>query len=966
MNKIISSLLASATLVTAQFAVAQNTSAAPSSPASATLSFVREIGDVREYSLPNGLQVLLLKDTQRPAMSINITYRVGSRHEGLGEYGAAHLLEHMLFKPSGSGTPPKYADAKTSMQTLGMRWNGTTSYDRTNYFANFVTGDSKLPERLDFMIGWLAAMMTQARFTPEDLKSEMTVVRNEFERGDNESSRILGDRMRSAAYTTHGYGHPVIGTRFDIENVPHARLMQFYKLHYRPDNATLILAGDFNPDEVKSRIWREFGSIAKPAAPLPQTYSAEPPQEGEKQVILRRTGGLASAAVAYHGPAGPTREAVAATLLATTLGQEGGPLAKALTLRNLSVTEWAYYRGQREPSQLWAGIGLPERAAGDSDAQFEIKAQSSAAALAKVTEVYRPTSQELETARGSIQASLRAMFRSSEAMASVLSEAVASGDWRLPWTQRDLLAQITLEEVHTIAQTYLIPSNRTTGLFLPIPSGSTLARAPQTLAPPANAVEQLIASTINSIAPRAYSAPATALKDTQNANLPSVTVKKDAPSFVITHEAMAVHTQQGRLVVNGQPGIKVAVMTRQAKDDRVQATLRLRWGTLESVRGSGVLATMIAPNMQDGMAALASSPAMDAQQIQARLQQLDASIRFSSSAGFLSAGLEFPAQNTAAVIAFMSDLLRRPAFENSVFERNQRAMLAGMQPMKSNPNNIAANLLERNHRPHYSAGDPREVRLLEDTERQMREATAAQLKSYWQRFAGAQHGEMVFAGPVQLAAVQPLLQSLWADWASKEAHAPWEGEHAAPAGELFSKVQVAEKANATYTARIAFPFDQRHPDFAPLLAGIEIMSRLGLFERIREKEGISYGVSSSLDAPWYGNAAAININASFAPQNLERLRSAVREVLQQTRDNGYNFLIVSGAKSAILARRKDRLTQPANAIDTIAFNLREGRAFDANLEFDAKYEKLDSASVNAALKKYLDLALLKEVVAGSF
>jgi predicted Zn-dependent peptidase len=264
MNSTISRLFAATALLIVPLVPAQpNTApvAATTAPASAAsaLRFVRELGDVREYALPNGLQVLLLRDTQRPAMSVNITYRVGSRHEGLGEYGAAHLLEHMLFKPSGEGTPPQYNDAKTSMQALGMRWNGTTSYDRTNYFANFVTDDGKLPERLDFMMGWLAAMMTQARFSPDDLKSEMTVVRNEFERAENEPGRILGERMRSAAYTTHGYGHPVIGTRADIENVPHARLMQFYKTHYRPDNATLIIAGDFNPDEVKVRIAKEFG-----------------------------------------------------------------------------------------------------------------------------------------------------------------------------------------------------------------------------------------------------------------------------------------------------------------------------------------------------------------------------------------------------------------------------------------------------------------------------------------------------------------------------------------------------------------------------------------------------------------------------------------------------------------------------------------------------------------------------------
>jgi zinc protease len=962
MKKIIFCLLTFAALLAGNAAKAQTATIS----ANPGLSFVRELGDVREYSLPNGLQVLLLRDTQRPAMSVNITYRVGSRHEGLGEYGAAHLLEHMLFKPSGPGTPPRYNDAKTSMQALGMRWNGTTSYDRTNYFAHFVTDDGKLPERLDFMMGWLAAMMTQARFTTDDLKSEMTVVRNEFERGDNEAGRILGDRMRSSAYTTHGYGHPVIGTRADIENVPHERLVAFYKLHYRPDNATLIVAGDFNPDEVKKRIAREFASIPKPATPLPYTYSAEPPQEGEKQVLLRRAGGLASAAVAYHGPAGPTREGIATALLATTIAQEGGPLAKALTVQQLAVTEWAYYRGQREPSQIWAGIGLPERSPSDTDAQYEVKALSSAAALAKVVEVYRPTAAELETARSSIMAGQRALFRNSEAMAMSLSEAVASGDWRLLWMQRELIAQITLEEVHNIAATYLLPSNRTTGIFLPSTSGNAPLRAPQTRTPDAASMEKLIAGALDSIAVRAASAPAAAIKDSKNSGLSAITAKKDAPSFTITPEAMAQHTRQGRLTVAGQPGLKLAVMTRQTKDDRVQGTLRLRWGTLESVNGSSVLASMLGAVIPDGMAASGDKPAMSALEIQAYLRQLDSSIRLSSSAGFLSANLEFPAQNAEAVLNFLNDLLRRPAFENVVFERTQRAMIAAYQPIKSNPVTVAGNLLERNHRAHYKVGDPREVRLIDETERQTREATAAGLKAYWQRFAGAQHGELVLAGPLELAPVQSVLQSLWGDWASKEPHTRWVSEYALPVGQSFVKLQVPEKANATYTARIAFPLDQRHPDFAALVAGIEMMSRLGLWQRVREQEGISYGVSSSLEAPWDGNAAAININASFAPQNLERLRTAVREVLVQTREKGYSFIEVSLAKSAILARRKDRLTQPANAIDTIAFNLREDRALDANKEFDERYEKLDAATVNAALKKYLDVTLLREVVAGTF
>ncbi len=917
--------------------------------ASAQLALVRTIDTISEYSLPNGLQVLLLPDATKPVASVNITYRVGSRHESAGETGSAHLLEHMLFKASG-----KVSNPKQEMGALGMRFNGTTNYDRTNYFASFLSSDDKASERMNYMLGWLAGMMTQARFTRLDLDSEMTVVRNEFERAQNEPGRVLGERMRSTAFSSHGYRHSVLGAKSDVENVPLEALYAFYRKHYRPDNATLIVAGRFDEAAVKAKITSEFAAIAKPASALPTTYTLEPVQDGERSVILRRVGGLASTAVLYHLPAGGTREGAAARLLAEALRQRGGPLARGLVARQLAVTEWAYYAATREPGFLIAGVGLPDKAEGSSDEQYGIKAYAAAAALAKVVETFQPSDAEVQTARASLLAQVREMRRDAESTAQTLSEMVAMGDYRLLFGLHAALETITPDEVRTLARSYLVASNRTGGTYLPVAAdaAATLARSPD-LSTPGTA--QLLSANEASASLRRESSSSPA-----SSAASSIALKAD--SFDITYPALVERTQHGQLTVAGVPGLKLAVLPRATKDDRITGTLRLRWGTAESVKGSGALAPMVAALLMEG------TSNMNGAQIKERLQALDARINFSSSTGFLNAGLEFPATHTQAVLELLSQLLNDSLFAKPAFERNQRAMLATMQTLKADTASLAANALDRSYRPKslYGAGDPREVRPHEETEALIKQASAEVLRAYWQRFGSAQVGELVLMGPLALAPVQTQLQALWGEWASKEPHAPWTMEYAHPQTDKASMLSVADKANANYLGRIALSMNQDDADFPALFLGVQILSRQGLWQRVREKEGLSYGVASNLNVPARGQSASIDINASFAPHNATRLRTAIREVLTEKRAQGFSSFEVGFAKSAILSRRAELRAQSANAVGEIANNLRFGRPLDYGAKFDAAYQQLDAATINAALKKHLDPERLWEVIAGTF
>src|SRR5580704_17588857 len=273
-------------------AVLQSALAQTQTPAPVKITSVEGI---TEYRLANGLQVLLFPDNSKPTVTVNVTYMVVSRFEGYGETGMAHLLEHMMFK----GTT-KHGAILAELNAHGaINENATTDYDRTNYFETLNSTDDNLRWALEME----ADRMVNSRIARADLDSEMTVVRNEFESGENSVGEVLEERVLSTAYLWHAYGRSVIGSRSDIEKVPIEALQAFYHKYYQPDNAMLVLAGKFDQDQALAAIDATFGAIPKPTRKLTPSYTEEPTQDGERQVTLRRVGGQQIEMMAYHIPA---------------------------------------------------------------------------------------------------------------------------------------------------------------------------------------------------------------------------------------------------------------------------------------------------------------------------------------------------------------------------------------------------------------------------------------------------------------------------------------------------------------------------------------------------------------------------------------------------------------------------------------------------------------------------------------
>ena len=280
---------------------------------------VASVEGITEYRLDNGLRVLLFPDPSKPQITVNITYLVGSRHEGYGETGMAHLLEQLLFK----GTPG-HPDIMQELTERGAQPNGTTSVDRTNYFEILPASDDNLEWALDLE----ADRMVNSFVATEDLASEMTVVRNEMESGENNPLGVLVQRTVSTAYLWHNYGNSTIGARSDVENVPIERLQAFYRKYYQPDNAMLVVAGNFDESAALDLVVEKFAPIPRPERVggdiLYPTYTEEPTQDGERTVTLRRVGDVQHAVSLYHMPSGSHAEFAAVDVLSFVLGDGEG------------------------------------------------------------------------------------------------------------------------------------------------------------------------------------------------------------------------------------------------------------------------------------------------------------------------------------------------------------------------------------------------------------------------------------------------------------------------------------------------------------------------------------------------------------------------------------------------------------------------------------------------------------------
>ena len=415
---------------------------------------VKSLDGIDEYRLDaNGLSVLLLPNHAAPVVTFQVTYRVGSRNEVTGSTGGTHLLEHLMFMGSTHFDGENNVD--TYLDRVGAGFNATTSLDRTNYYATLP------PAALDGYIAIEADRMRGLLLREKDRQSEMTVVRNEYERNENNPNGALMKLMWATAFSAHPYHHPVIGWRSDIEKVSIEKLREFYDTFYWPNNATVTVVGDIDSAKVLASIGEKFGKVPRSPHAIPEVYTTEPEQQGERRVTLRRAGETGTVMMAYKAPAGVDKDIPALNVLELVLqGGRSARLPRALVDTSKAVAVSGGMYQQRDPSLFMLSVALAP------DSRHEDIEKTVRDEIAKVARD-GVTVEEIKRVLGPYRAEEAYRRDGTDQAADALNEFIAMGDWTLYSTALKDLEKVTPADVQRVAGKYFTAEQSTVGWFVP-------------------------------------------------------------------------------------------------------------------------------------------------------------------------------------------------------------------------------------------------------------------------------------------------------------------------------------------------------------------------------------------------------------------------------------------------------------------------------------------------------------------
>ncbi|MPR32211.1 M16 family metallopeptidase [Salmonirosea aquatica] len=874
---------------------------------------VTSVEGITEYQLDNGLKVLIFPDPSKPTATVNMTYLVGSRHEGYGETGMAHLLEHMVFK----GTP-KHPNIPQELTEHGARPNGTTSYDRTNYFETFSSSDENLKWALDLE----ADRMVNSYIAKKDLESEFSVVRNEFESGENSPFRVLWQRLASAAYEWHNYGKSTIGNRSDIENVPIENLQAFYQRYYQPDNAVLTVAGKIDEAKTLALINDYFGKIPKPTRKLPVSYTVEPTQDGEKFVNLRRTGDIQMAACVYHIMPGSHEDFPAMEVLIEILTAEpNGKLYKNLVDTKKASSQGGFSFTLHDPGYVFFLAEVLKEKSLD-EARVAMLATLDSAAMSK------PSAEDVERAKASILKNWDLQFRSSERVGLGISEYIALGDWRLAFLFRDIVRKVTPDDVFRVAQQYFKPSNRTTGTFIPT------ANPDRVEVPAAPNIEELV----KDYKGEALMAQGEAF-DPSPENIESRTTKVEKPN-----------------------ALEVALLPKQTRGNVVAARMTLRLGDVKSLMNKGTIASLTASMLDKG------TTNKTRQQIKDELDRLKARVNFFGGNNQAGVTIETTRDNLPEVMKLVADVLRNPAFDANEFEKLKQEQLAQIEAQRSEPQAIAINEFRRITSP-YPKGDIRYITTFDEDVAEVKAATLDQVKAFYKDFYGADNASLAVVGDFDKEQIQKIIDDNFNTWKSAKPFTRIASPYQPVKAENKS-FETPDKANAMFVAGFNMPLQDTDPDYPALvmanymLGGGFLNSRLAT--RIRQKDGLSYGVGSQFNASSLDKNGSFLAYAIYAPQNVEKLEQAFKEELEKVTKEGFTADELKAAKSGYLQSRQVSRAQDASLAGTLSNNLYLNRTMDWEADFEKKIEALTPEAVKAAAAKYIDYSKITVIKAGDF
>ena len=908
------------------------------------------LGGITEYDFPNGLKVLLYPVASTPSITLNLVYEVGSRHEGYGETGMAHLLEHMNFIETTGGR-----QVKKELVDHGASWNGSTNSDTTDFFETFNASD----ENLKWALSLETDRMVNIKFTKQILDTEMTVVRNEFERGENNPGSILEERVAATAYLWHNYGKSTIGSKEDIERVPVDRLEAFYHKYYRPDNAVAVIAGKLDESKTLQFVADTLGRIPQPKTPVEQTYTVEPAQDGERYVELRRVGQNPELIVAYHAVAAAHPDAAALQVLASVMNGSGGGrggrggfggggganegrLRKALVDTKLAESASMSARAEHDPSLVELRATLTK------DQSLDAAKWALFNAIADVA-IFPPTRDEVERIKTQMLRGLETQLANPSGLATGgLHSAIGEGDWRLLFLSNTRLKDVSPEDLVRVAKAYFKPSNRTVGYYIPD------AAPDRTVVPAAPDLEAVFKDYKSSIV---------------------VVHGEDFDPSPANIESRVVRAKLSN-------GMKLVALNKKTESDRVSSSIELRFGDEATLKGKRVSA-QFADSLLN-----ADTKSHTRQQIQDELRKLDATVSVGGGGGgggrggrggrgggggggsisSVTANVSAPRENFVAALRLAVEMLKEPLYKDEDFQRALSQRLRAAEAPQTEPTQLASETLQRHLSP-WAKGDLLYVGPREEQAAELKTANLDDIRKFHDQFFGATYGVMAVVGPIDLAVVQKAADELLGNWNTAMAYKPVFGHYKPGPPPIDTKIETPDKANAQFEAGLRFQMAESDPDYAAMqlagyMFGVPITSRIA--DRIRNREGLSYGANARVAIPSEGDVAMLTGTVSLNPAFGPKVEASFVDELKKTVKDGFTAAEVEAGKKAYLDSRRVARGGDAQLLAAIASNELLGRTMLWEAQVEAKIAALTVDQVNAAFRRHIDPSKLSIVKAGDF
>ena len=898
-------------ILTVQFISAQG-----KSTSSSQLQFVTSVEGVKEYKLNNGLQVLLIPDPSINNVVVNVVYHVGSRNEGYGETGMAHLLEHMLFKGS-----KKFLNIKKTIADKGASANGTTWYDRTDYFEILPASDSNLTWALDME----SDRMVNSLMKNDDLQKEFTVVRNEFEMGENYPDNILQERIISAMYLWHNYGKSTIGSKEDIERVPIGNLKIFYQKYYQPDNATLIVGGKFDEKKTLDWIAKYFAPIPKPSRVIQPSYTVEPPQDGERFVQLKRNGDISYIGMAYHTPSYSDSDYVANDAVINILTNDpSGIFYKALVDTKLATRVYGWSPNLYDPGFSYFGCSIPKGKSLDSaeNAFREAADKLTATGL---------TQEDFDRAKNALNKQVFDFQNNTLYFSIGLAEIIGAGDWRLFYIYKDRLDKLTLADVQAALHKYYLPSNRTWGVFIP-DKGADTQRVVVGERPDINALVK---------------------------NFKGKTTVVKTETFETTIPNIKKHAEYGTLA----NGMKYALLKKPAKGDKIYANFTFRIGDENSLTGKNIIPELTARMLKNG------TTTKSKKEINDLLDKIKTTLYISGDGPGIYVSLTTDSTNLNAALDLLGDIMLHPSFDKAEYDKMLLEMKGELEANASDPQYIAFQTVNKKTTP-YPKGHPLYPENIDEKLNDLQTVSLDSVKDFYNAFYGAIHAYCAFVGNVDASVIKPFLEKNFGSFTNKQPYKEIAEKYFNVNGSL-ENINIPDKKNAVLFGRINVPLKENDPDYVALDIANEMLgggaflsSRLP--ERLRETEGMSYGAGSFLSSNYKYPSSAWGVYAIFNPAYKNRLDSAMRDVITKTLQTGFKEDELKKAVSSWLEQRQTYLGDDQSLAWRLTNFLDDGKDLSFYTDYENKAKALTLDQVNAALRKYISLDKITFIYAGDF